>query len=95
MRNSIYIFFVLFISFSFYQDRKTLNISLLDSPPKIDGIINDEQWKGLNAATDFERWMPINGSSERKGYENYVYMGYDDNAIYIAAKFNNPNPVPI
>ena len=95
MRNSIYIFFVLFISFSFSQDRKTLNISLLDSPPKIDGIINDEQWKGLNAATDFERWMPINGSSERKGYENYVYMGYDDNAIYIAAKFNNPNPVPI
>jgi|TARA_B110000503_G_scaffold85719_1_gene130516 hypothetical protein len=95
LRNSIYIFFVLFISFSFSQDRKTLNISLLDSPPKIDGIINDEQWKGLNAATDFERWMPINGSSERKGYENYVYMGYDDNAIYIAAKFNNPNPVPI
>jgi hypothetical protein len=77
---------------SFSQERKKLNISRFDSPPKIDGIIDDIQWKGLNAATDFERWMPNNGSGEKKGYENYVYMGYDDNAVYIAAKFNDPNP---
>jgi hypothetical protein len=88
----IYIFFLFFVSLSFSQERKKLNISRFDSPPKIDGIIDDIQWKGLNAATDFERWMPNNGSGEKKGYENYVYMGYDDNAVYIAAKFNDPNP---
>ena len=80
------------VSLSFSQERKILNISRFDSPPKIDGIIDDKQWKDLNAATDFERWMPTNGLSEREGYENYVYMGYDDNAVYIAAKFNDPNP---
>ena len=92
MINRIYILFVLFVSMSFSQERKILNISRFDSPPKIDGIIDDQQWKGLNAATDFERWMPNNGSKEKKGYENYIYMGYDDNAVYIAAKFNDPNP---
>ena len=35
------------------------------------------------AATKFERWQPNNGQTEQPGYENFVYMGYDDNAIYI------------
>ena len=95
MRNRIYILFVFFLSISFSQERKILNISRFDSPPKIDGIINDLQWKGLNAATGFERWMPNNGSGEKKGYENYVFMGYDNNAIYIGAILKNPNSVPI
>ena len=92
MRNRIYILFLFCVSLSFSQERKILNISRFDSPPKIDGIIDDQQWEGLTPASNFERWMPNNGSTEKKGYENYVYMGYDDNAIYIAAKFNDPNP---
>jgi hypothetical protein len=92
LKNSFCLFFVLIFSFSFSQDRKILNINRFDSPPKIDGIIDDFQWEGLVPASDFERWMPTNGSKEKKGYENYIYMGYDDNAIYIAAKFNHPNP---
>ena len=39
--------------------------------------------------------MPNNGSKEKKGYENLVYMGYDDNNIYIAGKLKNPNTIPI
>jgi len=39
--------------------------------------------------------MPNNGSGEKKGYENYVFMGYDNNAIYIGAILKNPNSVPI
>jgi len=39
--------------------------------------------------------MPNNGSKEKKGYENLVYMGYDDNNIYIAGILNNPNTIPI
>ena len=46
-------------------------------------------------ATKFERWRPNNGQKEKVGYENFVFMGYDDNAIYIAAKFNNPNIIPV
>jgi len=39
--------------------------------------------------------MPNNGSKEKKGYENLVYMGYDDNNIYIAGILKNPNTIPI
>ena len=95
MNYLLSIFFTLCICVSFSQERKTIDLKRFDSPPKIDGIINDKQWKQLTAASKFERWMPNNGSSEKKGYENFVYMGYDDDAIYIAGKFNNPNPVPV
>jgi len=50
----------------------------LITPPVIDGIINDFSGKILDPAKNFERWMPNNGSKEKKGYENLVYMGYDD-----------------
>ncbi len=95
MKNSFCLFFVLIFSFTFSQDRKILNINRFDSPPKIDGILNDANWKTLIPATKFERWMPNNGSSEKDGYEHFVYIGYDDNAIYVAGKFNNPNPIPV
>jgi len=95
LKNSFCLFFVLIFSFTFSQDRKILNINRFDSPPKIDGILNDANWKTLIPATKFERWMPNNGSSEKDGYEHFVYIGYDDNAIYVAGKFNNPNPIPV
>ena len=95
MKQFFTFYLLLFFSVNFAQQRKSVDVKRLDSPPKIDGIIDDKQWENLIPATNFERWMPNNGSSEKKGYENYVYMGYDDNAIYIAAKFNNPNPIPI
>ena len=86
---------LLFISMSIAQQRKVVDIQRFDSSPKIDGIIDDKQWKDLIPATKFERWMPNNGASEKKGYENYVYLGYDDNAIYVGARLNNPNPIPV
>ena len=95
MKQFFTFYLLLFFSVNFAQKRKSIDVKRLDSPPKIDGIIDDKQWKNLIPATNFERWMPNNGSSEKKGYENYVFMGYDDNSIYIAAKFNNPNPIPI
>lgn len=90
------LFFTLFAySFNFSQQRKEIETKRFDSPPLIDGILNDSQWINLSPAKDFERWMPNNGSSEKEGFENLVYMGYDDENIYFAGKFNNPNPIPV
>ncbi|MDA9362408.1 carbohydrate binding family 9 domain-containing protein [Flavobacteriaceae bacterium] len=83
---------MLFITFNYSQNRKEIKITRFNNPPKIDGIINDSQWNGLEPATEFERWMPNNGQKERKGYESFIYLGYDDTGIYIAGKFNDPNP---
>lgn len=95
MKYFITLFSLLFFSISLGQERKIIELKRFKSPPKIDGILDDANWKTLVPATKFERWMPNNGSSEKEGYENFVYIGYDDNAIYIAGKFNNPNPIPV
>ena len=86
---------MLFITFNYSQNRKEIEITRFNNPPKIDGIINDSQWKNLEAATDFERHMPNNGQKEREGYESFIYLGYDDTGIYVAGKFNDPNPSSI
>jgi hypothetical protein len=92
MKRFCVLFFVLFITFNYSQNRKEIKITRFNNPPKIDGIINDSQWNGLEPATEFERWMPNNGQKEREGYESFIYLGYDDTGIYIAGKFNDPNP---
>ena len=92
MKRFCVLFFVLFTTFNYSQNRKEIKITRFNNPPKIDGIINDSQWNGLEPATEFERWMPNNGQNEREGYESFIYLGYDDNGIYIAGKFNDPNP---
>ena len=90
--NFLFLFFLVFGS---AQERKTINIKRFSSPPKIDGIIDDKQWDNLTPASNFERWMPNNGSSEKSGYESFVYVGYDDSSVYVAGIFNNPKDVPI
>lgn len=92
MKRFCVLFFVLFTTFNYSQNRKEIKITRFNNPPKIDGIINDSQWNGLEPATGFERWMPNNGQKEREGYESFIYLGYDDTGIYIAGKFNDPNP---
>ena len=92
MKRFCVLFFVLFTTFNYSQNRKEIKITRFNNPPKIDGIINDSQWNGLEPATEFERWMPNNGQKEREGYESFIYLGYDDTGIYIAGKFNDPNP---
>ena len=95
MKNIFLIFFLLFFSLNFSQERKVIEVMRFEKPPKIDGILDDEQWTKTKPGTTFERYMPNNGQTERPGYENFVYMGYDNNAIYIAGKFNNPNTIPM
>ena len=95
MKYFITLFSLFFLSINLGQERKIIELKRFKSPPKIDGILDDSNWKILVPATKFERWMPNNGSSEKEGYEHFVYIGYDDNAIYVAGKFNNPNPIPV
>ena len=83
------------MNYSFSQERKVIQLNRFENPPKIDGILDDFEWKKSIPATSFERWMPNNGSIEKKDFEHFVYMGYDNEAIYIGGKFKNPNQVPV
>ncbi|MEO6347620.1 MAG: DUF5916 domain-containing protein [Aquaticitalea sp.] len=69
----------------FSQNKKTLEILRTDSPPKIDGILDDDVWQNAMEAKNFTQFRPTMGLGEKPGQETVVKMSYDDNALYIAA----------
>ena len=87
-------FFFAFFFNVFSQERKIIQAYRFQVPPKIDGIISEKEWKKIIPATNFTLFQPENRSGEEipVGYETYVYFGYDDKAIYIAAQLNHPDP---
>lgn len=58
--------------------------------PKIDGILDDIQWKGVPALNDFLQYSPNNGEQPKEKSE--AWIGYDNKALYIAAKFYDSKP---
>ena len=87
-------FFFTFFFNVFFQERKIIEAYRFQVPPKVDGIISEKEWKKIIPATNFTLFQPENRSGEEipVGYETYVYFGYDDKAIYIAAQLNHPDP---
>lgn len=67
------------------QEKKTLNIERTNTPPKIDGILDDVAWQNADEAKDFIEFRPTMGLAEKDFQKTIVKMTYDDNAIYIGA----------
>ena len=83
------------MQFSFAQDtkkRKTIKAVRITKAPKIDGVLDDEAWKNAELATDFVILRPENGQAVTADYQTTVRVVYDDNAIYISAQMNDPDP---
>ena len=87
-------FFFTFLFSATTQERKIIEAYRFQVSPKIDGIISEKEWKKIIPATNFTLFQPENRSGEEipVGYETYVYFGYDDKAIYVAAQLNHPDP---
>ena len=67
------------------QDKKILNITKTDKPPKIDAIANDIVWQNAEEAKDFIQFRPAMGLKEKNHQKSVVKMTYDDNAVYFLA----------
>ena len=67
------------------QEKKSLQIERILTPPKIDGVLNDQAWLHAEEAKDFTQFRPDMGISELDHQKTIVKMVYDDNAIYISA----------
>ena len=75
---------LLFPLFLLAQDTvKTITAIRIQSPPKIDGVLDDEVWKNAPVATDFIQDEPDYNKPPTQRTE--VKVLYDDNAIYIGA----------
>jgi len=74
------------------QVKKSIEATRIDTPPKIDGILDESLWESLPIATDFNMYEPGNDVPITKGYETEVKIAYDNMAIYVAAYMYDPKP---
>jgi hypothetical protein len=74
---------------------KTLTTKKTEIAPKIDGDLADEVWKNAPLATDFIAFEPIPGLKEDTEHQTFVYVLYDDQAIYIGARMKESKPEDI
>lgn len=96
MKKSLWLIAVLSLnSFLFAQEQKTLEALRIESPPKIDGLLDDEVWQSLPAYGDFNMFEPGNDGEVDPDYLTEVKMAYDDKAVYVAAYMYDPNPAQI
>ena len=84
------IFFLLFLisnilSYSQFKDKKIYSIQKCNNPPKIDGILDDNTWKGIEIAKNFSQIEPQNGKSEKFDQRTEVKICYDNKYIYFGA----------
>ncbi|WP_298880654.1 DUF5916 domain-containing protein [uncultured Polaribacter sp.] len=74
------------------ENRKTIKTNRIKKAPKIDGLLNDDAWKNAELCTDFVILRPDNGKLVSSEYQTTVKVVYDDNAVYISAQMNDPDP---
>ena len=60
MRKYLFLFLFFSISLNYSQDRKEIEVKRFQTPPVIDGKLNDLHWLNSNPAKNFERLMPNN-----------------------------------
>jgi hypothetical protein len=93
---SLSIIFMLFLCIPplFSQDReKVIHVSRTESPPKIDGLIEDACWTNIQPVSGFFQFDPYNG--EKASEETLVWAAYDQKYIYLAFLMKDAHPEQI
>jgi hypothetical protein len=77
------------------SNRKKITTTRVTEAPKIDGVLDDNEWKDAEMAKDFFVLRPDNGKKAPDSHKTEVKVIYDDDAIYISANMYDPNPSKI
>lgn len=77
------------------QERKSLEATRINTPIKIDGLLDDAVWHELPTYSNFKMYQPGNDGTIAEEYRTEVKMAYDNKAIYVAAYMFHPNPEEI
>ena len=103
MKTRISLFIIILISLANYAQtsikdsiiRKKISAVRIDKPVKIDGILDDEEWKDIPIAKDFIELRPNNGKPENPDFKSEVKVMYDDTGIYVGAMLYDKEPSKI
>ena len=72
--------------------QKNLQITAFDTPPRIDGMLNEEVWSTVQPVTEFIQREPNIGQPFSE--ETEVYVGYDKDHLYIGFRcFGDPDKI--
>ncbi|RMA64504.1 DUF5916 domain-containing protein [Ulvibacter antarcticus] len=74
------------------QTKKSIEAIRIETPPKIDGILDDTVWDNVPIASDFFMYEPGNEGKAPFEYNTEVKIAYDNKAVYVAAYMFDPNP---
>ncbi len=80
-------------AYSMDGTRKSIEIHRTDSPPVIDGILDDAVWQGTAFVDDFHQTSPGDGTPATE--RTLVSVTYDDEYLYIAANMLDSEPQAI
>ena len=71
-------------------EQVTARISRTDTPPTLDGVLDDAAWEQATVIDDFHQFNPVDHAppSER----TVVYLAYDDDNLYVAARMYDSEP---
>jgi hypothetical protein len=87
----ILLFFTVLFSYAQEENRiiKELKAVRVNTPPKLDGKLDDDVWSNVPVAKDFVMFDPGYGDPEPEDKKTEVKIIYNDNAIYIGAYMYN------
>lgn len=71
-------------------ERKSFEIRRTDSPPVIDGKLDDAVWQDTVGIDDFHQTVPTYGAAPTE--QTIVRVTYDDEYLYIAANLRDSEP---
>ena len=74
-------------------ERKSFEIYRTDSPPVIDGKLDDDVWNRTGLIDDFHQTSPTDGAQPTE--QTIVRVTYDDEYLYIAANLRDSEPTAI
>jgi hypothetical protein len=78
-------------SYGLVPGRPTVRPSFTDTPPEIDGRLDDDVWKTAALITEFTQQSPLDGAPATE--ETEVWVAYDANNIYFAFHAHYENPL--
>jgi hypothetical protein len=72
------------------ESLKTVRVVRVDTPPVIDGVLDEAIWDQAEVITDFHQIRPGDGVAPSEPTE--LYLLYDDDAFYIGARMYDSEP---
>ena len=72
------------------KSKKVYYIQSISAAPIIDGILDEPFWSSITPITDFMQEEPDNMAEPTEITE--VYLTYDDQSLYVAARLYDSNP---